>query len=243
MNRFFYLAMEYTNGNLYRGDIFEIALLSERTGYIFHAYIKIAYKLPLFISRLCHITDKKLEMMNLPFSEVIDDLIAFIEQEEESGPPIIITHGGTHMPLLIANCMKNNYDYSRLENYVFVDSIKILQDKGGFEKTGLDWFATSKRAHSAIQDVKILQRVVNKFIVKDILTQRHATTSLGDILHYLDGKLPITIQELLYSLEEAPTLIHLERELYKYASEKTALNRKQIYEIALYYFNIKKELQ
>ena len=40
MNRF-YLDTEYSNDNYYLGDIFEIAVLSEKSGYIFHSYIKI----------------------------------------------------------------------------------------------------------------------------------------------------------------------------------------------------------
>ena len=48
MNRF-YLDTEYTNDNYYLGDMFEIAVLSERSGYIFHTYIKMSNKLPSYV--------------------------------------------------------------------------------------------------------------------------------------------------------------------------------------------------
>lgn len=157
----FYLDSEYTNGNLYRGDLIEISVLAETSGQIFHSYIKCRNKLPPFVRNLCNITDEELETIGLPFNRVIDDLIKFIDQEE--GQPIIITHGGVDIPLIIANCMKNGYNWRRLAKYIFMDSVKILQKKG-YEKPGLDSFSMRK-GHSAIEDVKILQHVFNNYVV------------------------------------------------------------------------------
>ena len=243
----FYLDTEYTHGNYYLGDIFEIAILSERSGYIFHTYIKIHHKLPSYVQRLCNITDNILEMKCQPFCEVMDDVVEFINHESRddnnSVVPIIIAHGGflTDFPLLLVNCMKACYDYTRLAKYIFVDSMKMLQDKG-YEKPGLDSFSTSltiERRHSAIYDVKLLRDVVNKLLLQDIYTatQQHSY-KLDDILQYLKGKLPLTIRQLFELADQATSQHTMELELYKHAAIKTALNIRQIYKIAFYYYNL-----
>ena len=240
----FYLDTEYTNGNYYLGDIFEIALLSEQSGYIFHTYVKIHHKIPSYVRKLCNITDNILEMRSEPFSDVMDNLIEFINQESsgDDSPPIIIAHGGflTDFPLLFVNCMKAKYDYTRFAKYTFVDSMKILQGKG-YEKPGLDAFSTAatggQRRHSAIYDVKLLRDVVNKLLLQDISspTTQH---SLNDIIQYLKGRLPLKIQQLYDLAAQVPSQYTLEVELYKHAARRTALNEKQIYKIACYYFNL-----
>ena len=58
----FYLDTEYTNGNYYQGDIFEIALVSEHTYRVFHQYIQIPYGLPKNVKRLCRVNDKMLRI-------------------------------------------------------------------------------------------------------------------------------------------------------------------------------------
>ena len=234
----FYLDTEYTNGNYYLGDIFEIAVLSEQSGYIFHPYIKIHHKLPSYVRKLCNITDNILEMRSEHFSDVMDDLIEFINQESRDDV-IIIAHGGflTDFPLLIVNCMKAKYDYTRFANYTFVDSMKMLQGKG-YEKPGLDTFTTSAtagRRHSAVYDVKLLRDVVNKLLVQDIEAAKH--TSLNDIIQYLKGQLPLKIQQLYDLAAQVSSQYTFEIELYKHAARRTALNEKQICKIACYYFN------
>ena len=42
----FYLDLEFTNGNFYLSDIFDLVLLSEESGYAFHSYVKIHYSVP-----------------------------------------------------------------------------------------------------------------------------------------------------------------------------------------------------
>ena len=83
----FYMDTEYTNGNFYLGDIFEIAVLSESSGCIFHSYINIATTIPEYVQRLCNVTD----VTNSPsFPNVMNNLIRFINQEDVT----IIAHGG-----------------------------------------------------------------------------------------------------------------------------------------------------
>ena len=57
----FYIDLEYTNSNLYIGEVFEIAVLSEKSGYMFHVYISIYDKIPPFVKKLCGVDDLKLE--------------------------------------------------------------------------------------------------------------------------------------------------------------------------------------
>ena len=246
MNRF-YLDLEYTNGNYYLGDIFEIAILCELSGYIFHSYIKIEQTLPWFVRKLCNITKKEVEMLSLPFNRVMDDFIKFIDQEStiSKDHPIIISHGGLLMdfPLLIVNCMKNKYDYMKLSKYVFVDSMEIMRDKG-YKKPGLDSFSTTqKERHSAVYDVKLLRHVVTQL---DIFSRNQLTVTLDDILQFLQTKLPLTIQQLQDLAKQYHHRYNLEKELYKYTIKKTALHEQQVYKISCYYFNssfIRKDLQ
>ena len=41
-----YIDLEYTNSNSYLGDVVEIAAIGGKSGWIFHKYINIGYKLP-----------------------------------------------------------------------------------------------------------------------------------------------------------------------------------------------------
>ena len=86
--------MECTNGNFYLGDIFEIAVVSEDTGNIFHSYIKIHYKLPHQVKFLCNISDETL-INNDHFSKIFKCLLTFLEQEQliSHTAPTIIAHG------------------------------------------------------------------------------------------------------------------------------------------------------
>ena len=236
--RRFYLDTEYTNGNYYTGDIFEVAVLSEKTGYIFHAYIAIRYKLSPFIEKLCNISNRMLDMESQPFNVVMDDLIDFINQESIDEQPTIIAHGGhlSDFPLLLANCMKATYDCTRLAMYRYIDSMKVLQDKG-YEKPGLDTFSTTTtRRHSAVDDVKVLKHVVNTLLLQDINTSSQHTYTLDEIFHYLIGKLPLKIYQLYGLVAQAKSRYTLEVELFKHVAKKTALSEKQIRNVSLYYY-------
>ena len=68
----FYLDTEYTNGNYYQGDIFEIALVSEDTGRVFHQYVKIPYNLPKNSKRLCNINDEVIRHKRVSFKFMLD---------------------------------------------------------------------------------------------------------------------------------------------------------------------------
>ena len=239
----FYLDTEYTNGNYYTGDIFEIAVLSEKSGYVFHAYVKVRHELPVFIKKLCNVTDSILESEGQPFSEVIDALIKFIDQESKNDDdagdsPIIIAHGGhlTDFPLLIVNCMKNSYDYTRFANYAFVDSMEILRSKG-YDKPGLDSFSAPIGRHSAVYDVEVLRDVANKLLLQDINTSFQHTYTLEEIFHYLNGKLPLKIYQLYELVDQVKSRYAFEVELFRHVTKKTALSKKQVRNVLLYYYN------
>ena len=91
----FYLDMEWTNGNFYLGDIFEIAVVFEDSGNEFHNYIKIHYKLPEYVKFLCSISEETLQNKG-SFSKVSNGLLNFLEREQATSntPAIIIAHGG-----------------------------------------------------------------------------------------------------------------------------------------------------
>ena len=127
--------MEWTNGNFYLGDIFEIAVISGDSGHIFHSYVKIHYKLSENIKFLCGITDDILEN-NDSFSNVFITLLNFLEKEQATSNtlPLIIAHGGYDhdFPLMLTNCMKHKCDFSALHNYSFLDSMLLLK-KGAIQ--------------------------------------------------------------------------------------------------------------
>ena len=58
-----YIDFEYTHGNYYMSDIIEMAAIGEDSGWTFHKYINVNYKLPLNVTKLTEITDEKLERM------------------------------------------------------------------------------------------------------------------------------------------------------------------------------------
>ena len=91
----FHLDMEWTNGNFYLGNIFEMAVISEDSEHEFHSYVKIHYKLSENIKFLCGIMDDTLEN-NDSFASVFISLLNFLEKEQamSNTPPIIIAHGG-----------------------------------------------------------------------------------------------------------------------------------------------------
>ena len=113
--------------------------------------------------------------------------------------------------------------------YVFVDSMKLLLDKG-YENPGLDTFSDS-RQHSAIHDVKLIRHVVTKL---DIATRNGR--SLDNISQYLSIKLPLTIPKIYNLATQASSRLAFEIELRRAIRKKTALNEKQICKIATYYY-------
>ena len=239
---------EYTNGNYYLVDIFEIAVLAESSGYIFHSYINIQCEtIPRYVKRMCNVSDAVIKA-SPSFCEVMDDLVEFIQQEEaaeaktkNSIPITIIAHGGYlfDFPLLLANCMNKRYDFHpKLEKYKFVDSVKVLQSLG-YKQTSLDVLGGGERRthHSAVQDVERLRNIIKKLIKEDDITNISYTYTLYDIVQYLNGKLPISMGEL-YILANAKDTSYeaFESALRVRAIRKTALNEKQICKIAYRYF-------
>ena len=230
----FYIDTEYTNGNFYLGDIFEIACLSEHSGRIFHSYINIGYKIPNYLKGLCNVEDE--EVKSSPsFYDVMRELLNFIKVEERDPPTRIIAHGGylADFPLLVANCMKKDFTYAWLNNCELVDSVKELQ-RLGYKKPGLNSFAPPNRIHSAFDDVRLLHRVAN-----DLLPQKLHIYTLEDIIHQMYTKMPISIIDLRRLAGEAESLQHMEALLHELSTENTALNKKQVWKIARHYFRLR----
>ena len=226
----FYLDTEFTNGNFYLGDIFEIACLSEDSGYIFHSYINIGHKIPDYLKGLCDVTDEKIKS-SPSFCDTMNGLITFISTEERNPPTKIIAHGGylSDFPLLLVNCMKENFNYTWFEKCEFIDSVKELQ-RLGYKRPGLDSLSSSNRIHSAAEDVELLREIAS-----NLLPQSLNMYSLRDIEQYMHDKMPVTITELRNLAADTTTSLYLEAVLYELAVTNTALNKKQAWKIAKYY--------
>ena len=90
-----------------------------------------------------------------------------------------------------------------------------------------------RRAHSALDDAKILQTVCT--MKSEEMLQNPYEYTFIDIISYLNAKLPIPVQRV-YSLANRCVYTELEYILYGYARPKTALNMKQVCKIAYFYF-------
>ena len=234
----FYLDMEFTNGNYYLADIIEIALVAEDSGYTFHSYVKIHYSIPRQVQQLTNISNNMTRTIGLSFTKVMEGLVEFIDQESDSLPPIIIAHGGYlhDFPILLANCMKHNIDYTPLTMYTFVDSMQLFQDDG-YTKPGLDAlcerFDIDSKRHSALEDAKVLKTICN--MNPDIMDHPYGYT-LKDIRHHLDIKLPISILSIYELARYCSSYQELEDVLYEHVTRKTALNKVLICKVAYWYF-------
>ena len=86
--------MKITDGNYYLTDILEIALVAEKSGNIYHRYVKIHYSVPKQVQLLTGITNRTIETHGVPFGDVMDGLVEFIRREAKESA-IIIAHGCT----------------------------------------------------------------------------------------------------------------------------------------------------
>ena len=237
MTRFF-LDTEYTNGNYYQGDIFEIALVSENTYRIFHQYVKIPYSVPNNVKRLCNISDKVLQQKGVSFTHMIKRLTRFVKSETKT--PTIIAHAGYafDFPLLFTNCMKHNLNVQIIfQNYAFVDSVKVLQN-AGVRKPGLHTIANaSYQRHSAASDAKTLVDVFNnKEMYANLIKQNDIKYSVNDMLQVLRKKLPISIDDLCYLSSSVNTREELTYILKQYVRIKSALSSEQLLKVSIYAF-------
>ena len=127
-----YLDLEYSNGNLYVGDIIEIAAIGGESGWIYHTC---QYRSE--ITAICYIftgiIDETLRTFGVSFKDAFKGLSDFIRQELESNPSALtlISHGG--ILLLLTNYMKNDVDYGFLTTATFVDSVKAFKDSGYYK--------------------------------------------------------------------------------------------------------------
>ena len=236
----FYLDVEYTNGNYYLADIIEIALVAEESGHVFHSFVKIHYSVPRQVQELTNITDNIVRTVGLPFSVVMNGFIDFLcrEQAQSITKPMMVAHGGYlhDFPILLVNCMKNNVDYTPLAKCTFIDSMQLMQDEG-CSRPGLDALCQRlhiySARHSAHEDAEVLKTICNMY--PSILDHPYGYT-LQDILHHLNTKQPISIQNVYRLATDCLSYQELQDVLYKYVSKKTALNSKQVGKIAYSYF-------
>ena len=132
----FYLDTEHSNGNFYLGDIFDLTLISGKSGNVFHTLINIPTPLDSYVKFMCNITDNKLHREGTTFEQAFEAMITFVndeikeEMEEELYPEVtIIAHSGYlhDFPLLVTNCIKNKCNTAAMYNYCFIDTLQILQ--------------------------------------------------------------------------------------------------------------------
>ena len=161
------------------------------------------------------------------------------------GEIIIVVHGGylNDLPLLIANCMKQNFNYHKFDRYKFVDSMKIFQNRG-YIRAGLDTLClktniTRCKYHSAVKDVEYLQYVVNQLLDGDLIELfRSYWFTLNDVLLFVEEKLPISVERIKELSISVMSRESFKCKLAEYVSKKTALSKEQLSNIVDYYFKI-----
>ena len=275
----FYLDTEYSNGNFYLGDIFDLSLIASKSGNVFHTLINIPLPLPHYIQFMCNITDCKLQCEGVLFKEAYKAMLAFInceveenkDNEEESCEVAIMAHNGylADFPLLIANCYKNNCDTTAMSKYIFVDTLQLLQKEAETEtpfcsiKTfnSLPYSLSLKslasqvlqntqqlKLHNAYTDADTLMKVFTyepyKSILMTNINNKRNTYTVNAIQDYLDVKLPVSIDSMMYNLATNVNSPHqLTLLLSTYVHEKTAMNNKSISNIGMYYYLCCKQRQ
>jgi len=226
----FYIDTEFNEGNLYLGDIFEIACLSSSSNRIFHSYINIPTNVSRYVQKLCAL-DLSLLRKSPSFNEVMDNLIVFITEEEDSNTQTILMGHGARLsdyPLIITNCMKNYYDHSIFNQYKFIDSMEGFRESG-YQRPGLSTLSTSQRnIHSAKEDIQLLRDIVTSHS-----TIQYKLFTYEDILNHINEKMPLTIFEVR---KVAKCYQDLEQYLQKYMKKKSALNKKQLMKIVNRYY-------
>ena len=255
----FYLDTEYTNGNFYIGDIFEIALIAEESRNVFHTLIKIPSKVSNYIEFFCGIKNNILQSCGLTFQKCFTDMTDFINKEAQSDDDddddiVIIAHGGflSDFPLLLINCLKNECDTDVMRNYKFIDSLKILQNEQNNEinnhlsleklaKLVLD--KTPEEFHAAFYDAETLLLIFQENPYKTILNQNINITSfsLTSIHDYVHSKMPLSIELIYTACSDTQTVESLIKVLSMYLRENTALKKSTVKRISDYYFTLNKK--
>ena len=236
MRRFF-LDLEFTNGNYYLAEIIEMALVSEISGFSFHTHVKIDNLLAPFVKKLTGITDKTLQDIGLPFPIAFREMVKFIgnESDDDDESPIIIAHGGVlhDFPILLTNCMRHNVDYSMLERCRFIDSMERLK-RHGYAKPGLQTFrCTGDKKHCAYDDARVLEFLCR---LNYRLIYEPPYLTFTDVLQHLETKMPISITSLVRLARDITSLTDFVCLLRNRSLRNTALNPKQIVNIANFYF-------
>lgn len=255
----FFLDTEFTNGNFYLGDIFEIGLVSERSGNGFHAFIKPPYRLDHYIKFLCQITDRFLQKEGSSFKKTYDDMINFINSEvagrrSPSTTIIIAAHGGfsSDFALLVTNCLKYQCNIGAMADYKFIDTVQILQkerESNNYyieDSLSLQCLAIKVlgeppgRLHSAFHDATTLKNIYQETAHKNILSQNITnninTHTLESLRTHVTSKMPLTIEEICkmkYSVSSPQRLSLL---LTQHMRNKTALKKKTVNKISSYYY-------
>ena len=147
----FYFDTEFVNGNYYMCDIIDMSLLSDRTGNVFHTYIKQDFPIPEIVVKITGITDDVLNENGVDdFSEAVTCMTRFIKEEikciveisnivedvvdvdvDEDVIATFIAHGGfeTDFPYFFNNCSKNNVVFDKLyEKALYQDSMVSFKE-------------------------------------------------------------------------------------------------------------------
>ena len=272
----FYLDTEYSNGNFYLGDIFDLSLIAAKSGNVFHTLINIPLPLDNYIKFMCNITDSKLWREGVSFEEAYKSMIAFInfeveeteneKEEEDIAEVTIMAHNGylADFPLLLVNCYKNKCDTTAMSNYRFVDTLQMLQKEAENEtpvfsietvnnnniphSLSLKSLAnqvlrnTDQRPlHNSYTDAQTLMQVFThesyRSILMNNINNKTNTYNVNVIQDYLDVKLPVSIDTMMYNLAtnvESPHELTLL--LSAHVREKTSMNKKSVSNIAMYYY-------
>ena len=247
MMEFFFLDTEFTHGNFYLGQIFEISVLSGRTGNVFQSYVNVpASCFTNYVRNLCGVDMKTIDAAP-SFAEAVTSMLEFIvsEQLEVSGAGVLlIAHGGffSDFPMLLTNMDIADVSLDVLRHFRFSDSVMLMGELG-IERPGLSNFLPEgkvgeRRVHSAIDDVHLLQEVVTDYLSYEHLVA--GSSSFGDILVYRNSKIPISIRKLRIMVSEytGGDFMYFRTYLSAWVMKKTSLTLKNLDAVSLKFWTL-----
>jgi hypothetical protein len=265
----FYLDTEYSHGNFYLGDIFDMTLIAAKSGHVFHTLINIPTPLNNHIQFMCNMTDGKLQREGIPFEDAFKAMIAFVNGEVDNADEIsIMAHSGylADFPLLLVNCRKNKCDIAAMNNYRFVDTLQILQNVAenntlnsvlsvgtinklpdslalktlAKEVLGLEIHQPVHNSHNDAESLmKVFECEPYKSILMTNIKDKSNTYNVNSLHEYLDFKLPLSIDQMYTLATRVRSPHQLELVMSPHVREKTSLNKKSVSNIALYYMSFK----
>ena len=235
-----YIDTEFTDGNLYAGDLIEIAAVSDPSGNTFHTLVKPTGEVPREVEQLTGLTTAIVNKEGMTAANALEALDNFFytEQESDNHLTTIVAHGGANsdFPILFASCIKNQTSLNSLKNASFLDSVKLLK-KSGINRPGLATLCArygikNENRHSAYWDAYALKTVCE--INARIIFSGKFQLTYDDIMTKVTRKMPVH-PNVIATIAKHVCVSQLVKILDDMGVDNTALTGRTTLKIAKYF--------